>query len=92
MVTDGPLIQWKLCQVIDDDSELHENYFEALSYHYLKAWLSRKSGDPGAPRSSVGYRRGGKTQKSRVDGKRKALAIWIHMAIQFGFLQIFHSL
>eukprot|EP00435_Cladocopium_sp_Y103_P011693 s1622_g3.t1 len=23
--------------VIDDDSELHENYFEALSYHYLKA-------------------------------------------------------
>jgi len=23
--------------VIDDDSELHENYFEGLSYHYLKA-------------------------------------------------------
>eukprot|EP00434_Breviolum_minutum_P028707 symbB.v1.2.025401.t1/scaffold2463.1/size78693/4 len=22
--------------VIDDDSELHENYFEGLSYHYLK--------------------------------------------------------
>lgn len=23
-------------KVIDDDSELHENYFEGLSYHYLK--------------------------------------------------------
>ena len=23
-------------EVIDDDSELHENYFEGLSYHYLK--------------------------------------------------------
>ncbi|CAJ1399535.1 unnamed protein product [Effrenium voratum] len=23
--------------VIDDDSELHENYFEGLTYHYLKA-------------------------------------------------------
>ena len=28
-------------QVIDDDSELHENYFEGLTYHYLKAAFCR---------------------------------------------------
>jgi hypothetical protein len=26
-----------LLTIIDDDSELHENYFEALTYHFLKA-------------------------------------------------------
>lgn len=28
--------------VIDDDSELHENYFEALTYHFLKATESQR--------------------------------------------------